>query len=265
MTLVVEKVNKMKVKPVVDRPANVEWRGDKILPKIVGVTFFAAKTESGKSTVIANLIPKIIGQETKCFLFVGTQSWDPVYEYIMQYFDENEIQYEIFDGVVTEEEDEETGQNVRVNNLESIIKELNKAGKGEPLKMGGKRYPRNLFLLDDVSSELKSKSVAKLFKQGRHFEAPIFVSSQDIIDIGKLVNQVQQILIWGGQSKERLEYIHRHMGLDGYIDFHIFEELYHIITSKPYNFMFVTRRGEIRANFDERVDVPAYIKARKNN
>ncbi|MHB1097791.1 MAG: hypothetical protein ACYC3F_16655 [Gemmatimonadaceae bacterium] len=260
MELPVEKINKLKVKPLPTDKKQVVCKGSKILPVPYSITFFAAKTNSGKTTAIVNLIPKIIGPETKCFLFVSTAGWDPAYAYLKDWFDEKEIDYEVFEDIVSEEEDEETGRKYKVNNLADILKDMSKAGRPAPNPdeepQPGKKCPRYLFLLDDMSDQLKNTAVKKLFKQGRQYEAITLCSSQDVIDIGRLVNQLRYICIWGGQPAERLEYIHKHMGVR--IPFSVFMQLYEQITAEPYQFMFMSRTGEVRRNFDEQINVPEF-------
>lgn len=218
-----------------------------------------ARSESGKTTSICNLIPKLIGKDgiTKCFLFVSTAGWDPAYEYLKNWFEDNAVPYEVFEEIVSEEENPETGRVTKVNNLSDIITDLLKEGRPDEEKSGDKKCPRYLFLLDDLSTELKNRAVSKLFKQGRHLEARIICSSQDVIDIGRLVQQLQYICIWSGQSEERLKYIHTHMGGFG-MSLELFIALYKSITSEPFQFMFASRRGEIRRNFCDKIDLSKY-------
>jgi len=114
--------------------------------------------------------------------------------------------------------------------------------------------PKYLIIFDDLSSELRSKSVDMLLKTNRHIKARVIISSQWINDLlpGSR-RQIGTYILYGGHSEEKMLAIYENADLP--ISFEKFMELYKDATAEKYNFLYVDScDGTFRKNFNEKYD-----------
>ena len=79
----------------------------------------------------------------------------------------------------------------------------NKKGKKE--KKSKYLTPEYIIIFDDLSSELKSKSLLSLLKFNRHFKAKLIISSQWLHDLlPESRKQIDLFLIFKGFSEEKI-------------------------------------------------------------
>jgi hypothetical protein len=107
-----------------------------------------------------------------------------------------------------------------------------------------------VWVLDDLSTELKTKSLVGLLKKSRHFGS-VFMSSQYYQDIAPDARaQIDYALIYAGQREDKLEIMYSDFDLD--IDYDKFKELYDDATKEKYSFLYVdVRNSKFRENFDK--------------
>ena len=112
------------------------------------------------------------------------------------------------------------------------------------------RAPKYIIVLDDLSDELKSKSLVKLLKMNRHFQTKVIVSTQYLKDLlPEQIKQFDVILLFRDLTDKQLEHLFTHASLS--VKFSEFLEMYKKATSEPYGFLYVdTREDKFRTNFD---------------
>ena len=107
-----------------------------------------------------------------------------------------------------------------------------------------------MIIFDDLSGELKSKSIVELLKKNRHYRTKIILSSQYMNDLKpECRKQIDLFLIFKGFNSKKLEEIHR--DCDSSVPLETFIEVYKQATEKLYSFLFIeTREDTLRMNFD---------------
>ena len=112
------------------------------------------------------------------------------------------------------------------------------------------QYPKYIIILDDLSNELKNRSVDYLCKRNRHFQAKVIISTQYPNDLTPSTwKQMDFILIFKGLPLDKINKIHKEADLA--IDLDTFEKIYHHATVKPYSFLYIDVRNErLRKNFN---------------
>ena len=126
-------------------------------------------------------------------------------------------------------------------------KEQSKKKKSKKAKFLAPEY---MIIFDDLSSELKSKSLLSLLKFNRHFKAKLIISSQWLHDLlPESRKQIDLFLIFKGFPLEKLNAIHK--DCDSSIPFDMFYAMYKKTTKLPHSFLYVdTREDYFRRNFD---------------
>ena len=257
------KINNTRIKPIQIKQADVkDVRGNEFFPEIYSNTFIVAKKKSGKSTVIANLLKKLSGRDTKIIIFSATVNKDETYKHIQEYFEKKGntvITYtSIRDGKqdnldeileilrVPEEQEEEEEEK-----MEFIITGNPKEEKKRKPRKEKLLAPEIIFIFDDLSKELRYPSVATLLKSNRHYKCKVIMSSQYLLDLKpESIRQLDYLLVFSGQTMDKLEKIHAESDLS--LPFEDFVHYYHYATEKRYNFLYVdTTNEKYRRNFNE--------------
>ena len=100
------------------------------------------------------------------------------------------------------------------------------------------RSPEHIIILDDLSTELKNKSITALLKKNRHFKAKIIISSQYLNDLlPESRKQLDYFILFRGHPKKKVEEIHR--DCDASIPLDEFYDMYKFATEEPYSFLYV--------------------------
>ena len=112
--------------------------------------------------------------------------------------------------------------------------------------------PEEMIIFDDLSSELKSKSLLSLLKFNRHFKAKLIISSQWLHDLlPESRKQIDLFLIFKGFPEDKIALIYK--DCDSSPPFETFYQIYKKSTINPHSFMYVdTRADEFRSNFDKK-------------
>ena len=110
--------------------------------------------------------------------------------------------------------------------------------------------PEYIIIFDDLSSELKSKSLLSLLKFNRHFKAKLIISSQWLHDLlPESRKQIDLFLIFKGFSEEKIALFYK--DCDSAIPFDTFYSMYKKATEKPHSFLYIcTNSDSCRRNFD---------------
>ena len=275
--LSIKQINQEIVKPVRFKEEEEDKRpvrGRDLFPEIYGNIFFCARKKSGKTCSIYHIIDRCSTKETSVIAFVSTLNRDPTWKAIQNLCKKRGIDFTGF----TSLRDEETKEDI----LGSIVKTLEKQADEEKsegsqatqprraLYMEGddndddtktkrpkEKAPKIIFVLDDLSGELKNPSVTELLKKNRHFKCKVLLSSQywnDISLSGR--KQIDYALLFRGllQSMDKLEEIYKNIDLA--VPFETFVAIYRICTAEKFNFMWIdVVNSEFRKNFSHRIQV----------
>jgi hypothetical protein len=130
-----------------------------------------------------------------------------------------------------------------------------------PAKRRASKYevPEYIFVFDDLSDQLKSKSLTALLKKNRHFKCKIIVSSQYLHDLEpQALKQMDYWLIFAGQPLEKLQKIYK--DADVAVDFETFVKVYQNATAKEYCFMYVdVQKDKFRKCFTDEYELSGHV------
>jgi hypothetical protein len=280
------KINSLEVKaaPKYGGMDNKPPRGSKLFSEPFANIYLSAKKKSGKTSNIFFILQRILGPETKLIIFCSTVHKDASWIFMVKYFKMKGIDVETHTSLKEEgvdllqelvhdleneqeesdEEDEEPDpKEVLKQKGEGIIAAVLKhnlpvlQGDGDKVKKRKSRYleRKYVIVLDDLSTELKTKSLVGLLKKNRHFQSSILVSSQYLNDLDpQSRKQIDYWLIYKGATEEKLETIYKDADIS--IPFEEFKEIYQDATEEPYNFLYVdVRNDQFRKNYNEKYNV----------
>lgn len=176
--VILKKINNDIVKPIEftkNKEDNKPILGSNLFSEIYANIFICAKKKSGKTTIIYNVVRKCANSNTKVIIFSSTFHKDKSFDSIRDFCDKHKIYLESYTSLK-----DDSGQDI----LETMIKELENEVKDEeekvekpklmvnlfedsdeedePIKKPKKykyRSPEYIFIFDDLSNELKSKSI----------------------------------------------------------------------------------------------------------
>lgn len=268
---------------VIVPPVNTEFdvkrvKGYQLFPEAYANIFCCARKQSGKSSTIFHILKKCTSTPTKLWIFCGTHDLDDVWVAIKKWLDEKGIEYECFKSIHEGKEDILKGIMDRLREPEEepvepvpepVVPPIFMSDEEEARwharqaavharrerKRNGKSkiYPKNIFVLDDLSTELKSPSVVRLLKENRHFKSKVIISSQSYKDLAPGArNQFQYVLIFKGIREDVLQLIHQETYIN--IEFDEFYDIYEYATKQKYNFLYIDLKNmKFRKNFNEEI------------
>lgn len=242
-----EKLNDIIINPV---ETVVRGCGKRSRDSVIGYDYFQepfcnifilAKKNSGKTTLIFNMIQHLLkkGYDQVVYFFVATINKDIIYEKITDMLKYNLIEYHCYDAVVNED---------RVNVLDAVLENIKEIDKDNY------DYPENIFIFDDISCDLRNKSVSKLLKSNRHYKSKVIISSQYVTDITPSVRlQLDYCLVFKNLSLANLRNIYA--SLDIWIDFDKFKSYYDYATKQSnHSFLYIDLvNHEFRVNFNFKI------------
>ena len=252
-------------------------KGHEMCQHLYGNIFLCAKKNKGKTTVIWNFIQRCAGRDTIIVAFVSTLNNDKSWIQMRGQCEEQGKTFIGFTSLV-----DENGEDQLANFIEVLKK---KAGdpdalevKEEPLprpslieygspptpsESKAERKPRRtpyqapeyIIILDDLSEELKKKSVASLLKKNRHYKCKVIISSQWLNDLAPdALRQMNVVCLFQGFSVDKLEEFYAKANLG--IPFEQFHGMYNDATKEDYSFLYVdTDNGIYRKKFDREYQV----------
>lgn len=234
-------------------------KGFNLFPEIYANVFLCAKKKSGKTSVIYKIIKSCATKDTHIIAFVSTLHKDSSWLSIKKYCEAKGINFtgytSIMDGkadklnelvddlqnMVPKEDDKDSEPNPKQRSL--LLCDSDSEEDEKPKKKSKYRSPEYIIILDDLSTELKSKSLVSLLKKNRHFKSLVVVSSQYMNDLlPESRKQLDYFLIFKGQSLEKLKVIYTDADLS--IPFEEFVAMYEDATKEPYSFLYIDSRDD---------------------
>jgi hypothetical protein len=118
------------------------------------------------------------------------------------------------------------------------------------------RMPDYIIVLDDLSNQMKAKSLETLLKKNRHYFSKVIMSTQYIHDLRpESLKQLDYWLVYGHQPIDKLQKIYKDTDLS--IDFGLFYQMYKDATSQKFGFLYIdTNNMVFRKNFNKEYILP---------
>lgn len=247
--------------------------------------FLCARKKSGKTSALFKIMKECVVKKTIIIVFCSTCYKDKNWIQIRKYFDNKGMDLRIFTSLYEdgedqlhiliedlkreakekeeenlenneEQEQEDTCENILAR-LASMPSVANPNGYHVPKEKQNRKErkskyqaPEYMIVFDDLSSELKSRSLLSLLKFNRHFKSKLIISSQWLHDLlPESRKQIDLFLIFKGFPEEKIALIYK--DCDSSVPFETFLEIYKKSTQKPHSFMYIdTRADQFRCNFD---------------
>ena len=106
----------------------------------------------------------------------------------------------------------------------------------------------------DVGDELNTSSVNQLVKANRHCKSKIILSSQLNDMTPQARRQMDYVIVFGGQSPDKLETLHKELDLS--VPFETFSQISLDATSHKYDFLYIDVNSELfRKNFNQQFQI----------
>ena len=269
MPIKIKQINNEVVKPVpLIKPKDTRpVLGANLFSEIFANIFCVARKQSGKTSVIYNIIKKCANKNTTIIAFVSTLHKDNNWKTIKLFCELNNIAFvghtSLFDGKTNilqeliDELEEANDPDVIDEPKEKnpiIIADLDDEEEDKPRK-SKYQSPEYIFILDDLSDELKNPVVATLLKKNRHFLSKVIISSQYLNDLyPQSHKQIDYVLVFKGQPRKKLDEIYRNADIA--VDCETFYKLYDYATKDKYNFLYIDRgNSEFRQNFNRKFEL----------
>jgi hypothetical protein len=278
MSISTEKINKVKVKPIVNNITEeiTEVKGKQLFPNNLSNIYIMARKRSGKSSLIGTILKKMADKRCSVIIFSSTIKIDPCWVAIKNdlekrgittltythFIDDNknnileQFLKDLEGGSDSEGEAEEDGNKICSDGTFLKFVPFEKEKKREPKPRKPKTsVPDYIICYDDLSDSLRAGIISTCLKSNRHKKIMNIISSQYLNDLNRpALRNLDYMVMFRGQDDEKLELIHRSLDLG--ISLEDFEELYHYAVNEPYSFLYIDiRNDEYRKNFNEKIMV----------
>lgn len=267
-----KKINNCKVRtiPKEEEEDKRPIKGYEICCHLYGNVYLVAKKNSGKTTLIWNIINRCAGRDTVIIAFVSTIDNDANWRAIREKCEEKGLPFighnSLLDSDGNDQLDalikgwqngagEEEGPEVPVHNPLPCMPLHETKSESKPKRRTPYRAPEYIIILDDLADELKKKSVSTLLKKNRHFKCKVIISSQWLNDIKpEALGQMSVVCMLQGFSVEKLEEFHAKMRLS--IPVEKFIQLYQNATKEKFGFLYIdVDHGKYRKKFDQEYEL----------
>lgn len=264
-------------------------KGYDICEEVYANIFLCAKKKSGKTSALFKIIKECVVRKTIIYIFCSTAYKDKNWIQIRKYLKKKGIELHVFTSIFEDGEDqlanliedlkqeakdEEEGQETmdqkeepetdRCDEILSRLEQMYKRSCGQgipedeedeeetPKRKKKSKYlaPEYMIIFDDLSSELKSRSLLSLLKFNRHFKSKLIISSQWLHDLlPESRKQIDLFMIFKGFAEDKLNHIYK--DCDSSVGFETFVQMYKKATKYPHSFLYIDCRSDsYRRNFD---------------
>lgn len=255
------KINNVRVKPIpVQQSIDIsKWKGSKIFSVRYPNVFLLAKKNSGKTTTLNTLVKQVLTKNTQVLIFSSTVHKDANMIHLVKYLESKGIPTVSYTSLYEDginklkefyEDLEKKTESSDEEDEEEITRYILCEDEEKPPKAKIKE-PVYIVIFDDLSAELKDRSISYFIKRNRHFKCLSIYSSQYYFDLAKDArNQIDYLLLFPSLPEEKIEDVIKETDIitpakDVY-------KMYKLATLKKFNFLFVDiRNDKFRKNFDE--------------
>ncbi len=265
-------------------------KGYDICNELYANIFLTAKKKSGKTSALFKIMKDCSVKDTHIIVFCSTIFKDENWIEIRKYFEKKGNDIQVFTSIYEDGEDqlaklidqlskeaEEKDNDEKeldeplpeIDICDDILNRLTNASspanpngytlpkdiepEEEKKKKRKSKYraPEYMIIFDDLSSELKSRSLLDLLKKNRHYKSKLIISSQWLHDLlPESRKQLDVFLIFKGFPIKKMQEIYK--DCDSSLPFDIFYKIYRKSTKLPHSFMYIdTRSDKFRCNFDQ--------------
>jgi hypothetical protein len=295
-----DKINKVSIKPVINNcsynPKKV--KGYDMYPEPYANVALLAKKKSGKTNVIYRALENCVTKGTNVFIFSPTCQIDDTYKkmkvmlkkkgctvVMKDHFMENGVDLieqllQIFGQKDKDEEEQDSEElvpppmmafpgdpNFRIVNPQvggacTMVRKIKRKKKPEkPKKKKGMIAPEHILVFDDLSSDLRHKSISRLLTKNRHYKLKTFLACHSVNNLEKMaLSCVDYLHVFGNVSDEKIEEIKDKMAITFKNDSRKnskLQRIYDFATARPWSFLLIDRVNcEFRKNFNEIIQVP---------
>jgi hypothetical protein len=290
-------INDIKVHPLKTTKENLnKVKGSKLFSSKLESIFIFSPPESGKTTLVVNILEHCCGKNTTVYIFSNTyyNNVDKQYQQFEDWAEKRGIPVLGFTSIYDEETGEdilggymkELGDGTKLNEKPNtkMLKEeqqqlqqvhipvpikiyiagdgpaqplIHQLTQGEEIKekkprKESKQAPDRIFLFDDISEDLRSKSVAKLSRQFRHYQSKFIIATQYWKDLSKGARESTNCFImFKGLPADKLEELRYSKGIT--VPQKEFERMYQIATEDIRDFFYIDcKRKDFRKNFNQK-------------
>lgn len=254
-------------------------KGYDVCEEVYANIFLCAKKKSGKTSALFKIMKECVIKKTIIYIFCSTAYKDKNWIQIRKYFKDKGMELHVFTSIFEdgqdqlanliedlkqEAKDEEEAKEQREceitdeDRCDDILTRLGSISlqsreieeKQKKPKKSKYLAPEYMIIFDDLSSELKSRSLLSFLKFNRHFKSKLIISSQWLHDLlPESRKQIDLFLIFKGFPVKKLAEIYK--DCDSGIPFETFLQLYQKATQDKHNFLYVDCRSDsFRRNFD---------------
>lgn len=268
-------INTKKINNIIIQPLNSSEKkkpvlGCELFPQLNANIFLCAPKNSGKTINIKLILEECADKNTHVIIFCGTVNQDTTWLQIKKDLRKRNIKYSAYDSIyhgkinlvdlLIENLNEEHENDNHFTGKENQSKPSVKFNFGTPIpdpnskiviKKTNKKYdsPKYIIIFDDLSTELKDKSISKMMKIHRHYCTKVIISSQSWIDTDSRIRKgnLDYVLLFKNIPDPVIEQIHEELSLA--IELDKFKTLYKHATAKPYHFLYIDRCGKYRKDW----------------
>lgn len=269
------RINNIEIEPIKTKalPPLNRIKGGSLFGKLYTNALLLAPKNSGKTTIIMNIIKHCVNRNTSLIFFVATHNKDDSYEAIFKHLDDNGINYTTYDDIIEDgvnvlnellnqmlahvDDDKKPKPKPMIHTMEGLGRVQLFQPIEQPKKRVKKIAPRFCFVFDDMASQCRNMALTRLLKIHRHLKASVFISVQSISDLTpSAILQIDVAILFRGlrNNIKKLEHIYTNLDIQ-HISFEEFLRIYREATENPYNFLWVSKNGEFRRNFNYRFNL----------
>lgn len=142
-----------------------------------------------------------------------------------------------------------------------VVRQEEKKEEKEEEKKNKKELltPKNIFIFDDLSEDLRHKSVSKLITKNRHYKLKTFFSCHGINNLKPMaLSSVDVFHLFPNLPEDKIEELKEKVNISFKGDNKKrgkLNELYDFATQEPYNFLYIDRKNnKYRKNFNEMIE-----------
>ena len=254
-------------------------KGYDICEEVYANIFLCARKKSGKTSALFKIMKECSVKKTIIIVFCSTCYKDNNWIQIRKYFEKKKMDIRVYTSIyengedqlsnlienlkkeAQDKEEEDNNSDESIDNCDEILnfltnnvknKSESKEHKNDKKERKCKyQAPEYMIIFDDLSSELKSRSLLSLLKFNRHFKSKLIISSQWLHDLlPESRKQIDLFLIFKGFSEDKIALFYK--DCDSSIPFQNFYQIYKKATQKPYSFLYIDSRSDsFRSNFNQ--------------
>ena len=291
-----DKINKVLIKPVINNAGHApkKIKGYDYYPEPYANVALLARKKSGKTNVIYRALENCVVKGTNVFIFSPTCQIDETYKkmgamlkkkgctvVMKEHFMENGVDLieqllQIFGQKEDDEPDNDelipppmmafpNDPNFRVVNSQvggscQMVRKIKRKNTKPKPKKKGVIAPEHILVFDDLSSDLRNKSISRLLTKNRHYKLKCFLACHSVNNLEKMaLSCVDYFHVFGNVSNEKIDELKDKVNItfknDSKKDSKL-QRIYDFATARPYSFLYIDRVNcEFRKNFNEKLQI----------